>query len=42
MPARLIDAVEEPKRKRVLIGRYKLAGVDAKPSDVPMSRLKVR
>ena len=31
----------EPKRKRVLIARFKSYAVDPKLSDLPMSRLKL-
>jgi hypothetical protein len=39
--ASLISSGKEAKRKRVLTGR-ELVGVDAKPCDLPMGRVKFR
>ena len=39
--ARLSSQAAEPKGYRVLIGRVKSVGVDPKPGDLPMSRMKL-
>ena len=40
MPARLSVSDTEPERKRVRIWRLESVLVDAKPSDLPLCRLK--
>ena len=39
--ARLMTKGQEPKGNQVLIGRVKSVGVDPKPGDLPMSRMKL-
>jgi len=40
--ASLSGSAAEAKGNRVLIGRMKLRGIDPKPGDLPMGRLKWR
>ena len=40
--ARLSDSVTEPQGNRVLKARKKSVGIDLKPCDLSMSRLKLR
>ena len=39
--ARISEEITDPKGNQVLIGRHKSVGVDPKPGDLSMSRLKL-